>query len=60
MRLQGGLLAGMRCFGVFVIEEVGCEIFGILDARVTLRLSVFCCVSNYAFPTVFSLSGVGL
>jgi hypothetical protein len=51
---------GMRCFGGFVTVEVRCELLVLLEACVTLRLSVFCCVFNDVLPLVASLSGVGL
>ena len=61
VRLRGGLLVGARCFGVvFVIEEVGCELFVCFTTYVTLVLSVFCRVSNDALPMVATLSVVGL
>jgi len=50
----------MRCFGIFVVGELGCELLVILEACGILRLSVFCCASGDAMSPVSSLSGVGL
>jgi hypothetical protein len=44
----------------FVVEEVGCELFVLFEACVTMLLSVFCRVSNGALPKVASLSVVRL
>ena len=60
MRLRGGLLVGMRGFGVFLIGEVVCELLVLLEAYNTLRLNVNCCVSDDVSPPDASLSGVGL
>ena len=58
--LRGGLLAGVRCLGVFFVGELGCELLVLLEACGILRLSVVCCVSGDALSPVASLSGVGL
>ena len=51
---------GVRFVSVVVIRELGCELLVLLEARVILRLSVFCCVSGDELFPVASLSGVGL
>jgi hypothetical protein len=51
---------GMPGFGAFVIVEVGCELLDLLEACVTLRLTLICCVSDDALLPIASLSGVWL
>ena len=58
VRLRGGLLVRVRFVDVVVIGESGCDLFGLLEARVILRLSVFCCVSGGKLSHVASLSSV--
>ena len=60
VRLRGGLLVGMRCFGVFVIGELRCELLFLLAACGILRLSVFCSVTGDTLSLVASILGVGL
>ncbi len=51
---------GMRGFRVFFIGEVVCELLVLLEACITFRLTVICCVSDDVLPPGASLSGVGL
>jgi len=60
VRLRGGLLVGMRCYGIFFVGELGCELLVLLEACGILRLCVLCCVSGDEMSPVASLSGVGL
>ena len=60
VRLRGGLLARVRFVDVVVIGMSGCDLFGLLEACVILRLSVFCCGSGSQLSPVASLSSVVL
>ena len=60
VRLRGGLLVGMRCLGIFVVEGLWCVFLVLLEACDISGLSVFCCVSVDALSPVASLTGVRL
>ena len=58
VRLQGGLLLRVRFVDVVVIGETGCDLISLLEACVSLRLYVFCCVSSGKLSPVASMSSV--
>ena len=58
MRLQDGLLVGLRCFDAIDVGGLGCELLVLLDASGISTVYVGCCVlGDVASPGVSLGSG---